>query len=526
MKSLQILCPLRLLLCLGFAMTGLQASQVIANWDVVPFQEVKKAMSIGVVAFHETGVKVDFFVNGEKVAESKIPTPNPRTRVVEYQFTLDPAGYADGPLLLMAVAHPQAEGHEARVLDEITLYANAGGGISIEHVLWVDGENGSDDTGDGSEASPYASLQKAVSEVDDGGTVYLKAGKEYKLRSLKKNKEKRWTTISAAPGLSADDVHILTYGRDKNSTGRYGRSFVRWKNVSMYCDRSKAGYGNIFYFEKGMMTWLDGSVIYDANGRFAGTQPFNGKGAKVYLTDSLQRDLANAGGGFQRNVKIKDICSDIFRAHSNLVAINVSIDTIDRGETAAHPDFFQLHSPNKVEENLILYNVQAVNMGAQGIFGGGGEVKDAAFVNILLEKRPKDSHLKSQLTGTWTHVLLWNMTIDSQTFMFRQVAGLTEIDVRNCIFQNVTSEDAGHAGITVQNSHFSSGKLKLGEKATRGDPGFVSRDQSDYRLTQASPAYQSGQPLPGVPADMDGYSYHPVHPNRGAFADKNPGRGR
>ncbi len=481
-------------------------------------------MPIGVVAFHETGVTVEFFVNGEKVAESKMPTPNPRTRVVEYQFTLDPAAYADGPLLLTATAQPKGEGHESRVLAELTLYANSGGSLSIDHVLWADAENGSDETGDGTETSPFATLQKAVAEVAEGGTVYLKAGKNYKLTSLTKSKEKRWTTISSAPGLTADDVHILTYGPDKSSSGRYGRSMVRWKNVSVYCDRPKAGYGNIMYFEKGMLTWFDGSVIYDANGRFAGTQPFNGKGAKVYLTDSLQRDLANAGGGFQRNVKMKDICSDIFRAHSNLVAINVSIDTIDRGDTAAHPDFFQLHSPNGVEENLIVYNVRAVNMGAQGIFGGGGEVKDAAFVNILLEKRPKDSHLKSQLTGTWTHVLFWNMTIDSQTFMFRRVAGLTEIDVRNCIFQNVTSEDPAHPGIRVQNSHFSSSKLKLGENATQGDPEFVSQEESDYRLSKTSPAYQSGEPLPGVPADMDGYPYDPARPNRGAFSVSNPGK--
>lgn len=90
MISLQKIRLLTLLLAFGLCLSDLYASQVIANWDMVPFQEVTEPMQIGVVAFHETGAGVEFFVNGESVAQSKIPRPNPRTRVVEYQFTLDP----------------------------------------------------------------------------------------------------------------------------------------------------------------------------------------------------------------------------------------------------------------------------------------------------------------------------------------------------------------------------------------------------------------------------------------------------
>ena len=495
----------------------LPASQVIANWDVVPFRCIDKPLKIGVVAFHETGADVVIEVNGEKLARLEDPTLNDRTHVWEYWTTLDPADYRDGPLTLTATALPDGDGHEPRELRECILYANSGGTLTHANVVWADAAAGDDKNGDGSEGAPFATIAKAVKAAGDGGTVYLKAG-DYKLKSLGRARKKRWTTVAAAPGLGTKDVRILTYGKDKSSTGRYGRSHVRWHRVSLYCDRAHTRWGSVFYFERGTHTWFDGVEIYDANGRFGGSVPFNGRGAHTYLTgDTLIRDLSNGASGFQRNVRFESICSDIYRAHSGLTALNVRIRHMHRGETKAHPDFFQLYSPKSIPENIIVANVRATDMLAQGIFGGPKGIRDVAFVNILLEKDPPKSYLMSQISGQWEHALLWHATIVDQSFFFRQTKHIKGFDVRNCVIHNIKWRQRENSGITIVATHAVRGK-KFGAQATGGDPLYADPAGDDYRLRPESPAWQTGVPIPGVPADIDGNPYDEKTPNRGAFA--------
>jgi hypothetical protein len=58
----------------------------------------------------------------------------------------------------------------------------------------------------------------------------------------------------------------------------------------------------------------------------------------------------------------------------------------------------------------------------------------------------------------------------------------------------------------------------MGAHATVGAQVFADTANDDYRVTSASPCYQSGIPLPGVPADIDGNLYHPTIPDRGCFS--------
>lgn len=510
------------------------ATQVIANWDVVPFQRISQPFKAGVVAFHETGADVEFRINGESAGRVADPAWNDQTGVFEYWVEINPARYADGPLTVSATAYPDGEGHESRTLNDLTLYADAGNSLITHDVKWADADNGSDATGDGSEANPYQTIKKAVLSVGDGGTVYLKAGTNYTLQSIGGAAFTYWTTVTCAPGLAADDVHIGTYlVYDPASTGRYGKSGIRWGSVSFYCDRAP-GWGSLFYLNTGHRTWFDGSVFYDKNGRWANTTTFNGSGSDPYCTDCYAHDLMNVNntGILQRNMRYERIASDIFRGQDHLTAINIEIRLIDSGETGAHPDFFQFYNndPADTMENIIVYNCKAYDMKAQGIFGSKlGGAKDVAFVNLLLEKDPPSSSLTSQVSGSMNHVLLWNATLVDQTFAFRDgTEGMLNWDVRNCVFNTLSAGTATSiATCVIDYNHISKltweQKSPLGTGATVGDPLFVDYDNDDYRLQASSPAYRTGTPLPGVPADVDGYLYNPVNPNRGAFSASNPG---
>jgi hypothetical protein len=545
MNGLLLICRIKSFLAFGFLPHGkavtvtllllaagaASATKVIANWDVVPFQCISQPFKAGVVAFHETGVDVDFQINGEAAGRIADPTWNDQTGVFEYWIEINPTRYAAGPLTLSATAYPDGEGHESRTLTNLTLYANTGNSLTSKLVKWVDATNGSDTNGNGSEAAPYQTIKKAVLSVGDGGTVYLKAGTNYILNSIGGSNFTYWTTVTCAPGLTADDVHVGTYLKDNPaSTGRYGKSGIRWGKISFYCDRA-TGWGSIFYLETGYRTWFDGSVFYDKNGRWADSVTFNNGGWGTYCTDCYARDLMNVNntGILQRNMRYERIGSDVFRGSSNLTAINIYIRDINRGETSAHPDFFQFYSPVNPMENIIIYNCQAYDMGAQGIFGSEGIAKDVAFVNLLLEKDPAGSPLRSQASGPMDHVLLWNSTFVDQTFSFRDnTSGILNWDVRNCVFNIFSASNrTSISTCTIGYNHITAltwqQKDPLGTGTTVGDPCFMDYDNDDYRLRPSSPAYQTGTLLPGVPADVNGYLYNPVNPSRGAFSETNPG---
>ncbi|WP_269540128.1 hypothetical protein [Cerasicoccus fimbriatus] len=522
--------PHRLFACLASAFAALAlstpsvfATQVIANWDVVPGQMIDAPFKVGVVAFHETGANVDFKVNGAAVASVDDPTWNDRTGVWEYWFELDPADYADGPLTVAATANTDGAG-ESRTLTDLTLYANSNGSLTNSTVVWLDWENG-DDGNPGTEASPKKSINAGVQAAGDGGTVYLKASENYKLTNISGGAFTYWTTVSAAPGLDADDVKILTYGAS-DSTGRFSKSGIRWKNVAMYCDPGP-GYSNIFYINNGQRVWFDGCWLYDKNGRWNGTTAFNNQGGVTYLTNSKITDVNNSGGSFHRNMSIERIGSDIYRVGSGLVAINVKIRTMDKGDTAAHPDFIQLYNPNDISENVILYNIECYDMLAQGFFGGAGTAQDVALVNIILEKDPPNSALMSQMSGLWKHILFWNITEADQTFNFRNSADMEDIYVQNCVFSTFIADNQDNPAFNITHAHTKALNWNqtetLGENATLGDPQFVDYDNDNYRLLPTSPAYGTGSLPPGVPADVNGVPYDPESPNRGVFAKANTG---
>lgn len=502
---------------------GLAPTRAIGNWDVVPYQRFSGTFEVGVVGFHEEGLDVVFAVNGEPVGRVAEPTRNPRTGVCEYFVTLDAADYPDGPVTVTATLEPDCVGHLARELAPLVLHANAGGSLGNDTVLRVDCATGDDDAGDGSPGAPYRTIERAFTLVGDGGTVELAAGGCYELTDdLPPSGYTHWTTVQPAPGVAREEVEILTYGPGA-STGRFGEDRVRWRNVRLRKD-VEPGYSTLFYLESGHAVWFDGAELYDARGQWNGGQLLGGNVPwEAYYTDAYVHDIQNAGYRFGRGVVMENIGSDVFRGASGLLSVNLVVYGIDAGTTDAHPDFFQFYNPDETVENVVVYNARVYDMGAQGIFGGPGEMRDVAFVNLLMEKDPADSALTSQITGSWDHVLLWHVTTVDAGFFLRETAALRSFFIQNGLYHTLHAGDATSLPtFTIERNHVATlvwdQPEPMGLYASVGDPGFVDVATDDYHLASGSPAVGRGAPLPGVPVDVEGTPYDPEAPALGCFA--------
>lgn len=498
----------------------LPATRVIGNWDVVPYQRFTGSFEVGVVAFHERGLDVVLSVNGAEVARVGDPTRNPRTGVYEYWHALEASDFPDGEVEVTATLEPDCDGHLPRELDPLVLIADAGGSMTNATQKWVDCAAGSD-SNDGTETAPFATIEKGLVEAGSGGTVLLAAGDCYVLTTdLPSAGLDRWTTVMPAAGVPREQVRIMADG--PGSTGRFGEDFVRWSNVQLVKDVDP-GYSTMMYMESGHHVWFDGAELIDLRGKWNGGQIMGGNTPyHAYYTDTVIREFQNTQLAFNRNVTVEGLGSDALRAYGGLMSIGLTIRGIDRGETDAHPDFIQFYNPDGVTENVVVYNAAVYDMGAQGIFGGPGEIRDVAVVNLLMEKDPPDSALISQISGSWNHALFWHITTVDSGMLLREPEGQSNFFIQNCLWDAISAGDAVTLpGFFIDHNHVT--RLTwdqpgpMGTNATVGDPLFTDETGDDYTLQSGSPAAGTGTPLPGVPADLNGTWYDGQAPSIGAF---------
>jgi hypothetical protein len=193
--------------------------------------------------------------------------------------------------------------------------------------------------------------------------------------------------------------------------------------------------------------------------------------------------------------------------------------------TGAHPDFVQFYNPGDTVENIIIYNNQCINMEAQGLFGQN--CRDFAVVNLLMEKDPPESYAISQMGQVWDHVLLWHVTTRDagMALINDSLTNKSNFNVQDNLFQSFGCNGfTSLVGSTIAYNHFTTRfwnqPTPMGTNYTQGNPLFADTSDinDDYRISTSSPCYQSGVPLPGVPADMNGNLWHPTTPDRGCFS--------
>ena len=464
----------------------------VARWDVVPWQRVSGVFNAGVVAFHESGVKVEFTLEaGGKSFRFTADNPvfNNRTAVWEFFVPVETDRLPAGPLAIKARAvSGEGESYDLPVLE---LYNDPSGkAVGSRKAVTV---------------GPSDSLKEAIAAVGDGGTVFLKKGR-YSLDALGGKERMYWTTLTPAPGAGRDDVEFFA--------GRPGCDKLKFKGVTLFCD-VEGRYSSIVQGENGQTScWLDDCRMTNKKGRWAANANVFGNHMKGYVTGGETFDMCNGpGGSIVRGHTVRCITSDAWTGSDRLVVNCRSFD-IDPGKTGAHPDFHQSHAvaPNWVHD-VILYNVSGYDCKCQGLFGT--RLRDSAFVNISFEC---DAVMHSQYGGVMENVFFAHLTIVDQAWLWRSIVP-KDVRCLNSVFTSMWGHDGlaggdGSRGLKVWNNAFF-GKDRRG------------RSLSEYGLDalriagplpDSLPAAGHGVHLQSVPADINGTPYLKSARPCGAYA--------
>tara|TARA_R100000005_G_C5004139_1_gene213193 strand:- start:20818 stop:22500 length:1683 start_codon:yes stop_codon:yes gene_type:complete len=476
-----------------------QDAQVIAHWNVVPFQAIDAPFNVGVVAFHINGIdRVEFQINGGEIRNITEMSHNPRTGTSEYWTTVDPTeiGAIDPrePLIeIRATAFPKKAGLK-RELPRISLNVKAADGRQDAKV-WVSG-NGDDVRGDGSESKPFRQPARALrllKEVEDRrndavfGTIYLKKG-NYIWGSAGEpspTADTRWVNISAAPGVKPDDVMFMS-----TKGGRFQPLLLKitgasFESISVTPSKNKVS-----------QLWLENSNIYGA-GPWEGEAFYHGSNWQgLYFTNVFISDFVNGATHLTlaRNVTVSNIGSDAFSG--TRLVVNSEVNGIDRGETQFHPDVYQIYCGRKSLENFIVYGLVARDAEAQGIFSGGcSSLDNVAVVNALLV-RPLFSNqpLLSQWNVKSNHLILSGITMPNSTFLWRN-NDVRNVLIEGSVFYRLSTTFKGYGfeegAISSRHNHIidtrGTGMRVNDTDITTGDAGFVDDDKGDFRPVPGSP---------------------------------------
>lgn len=494
------------------------AARPVARWDVIPYQRISGSFKMGVVAFHEKSVKVEFSVNGKKQYTAENPTLNTRTKVWEYVFVFDATKYKDGLVKVGATAI--ADGEEPYQLPDLELYANCKKTQGSRKCAWVDPKNGNE-FADGTKDAPVKSLKQAVAKAGDGGTVYLYPGK-YQAKMIGGTKENKfWTLLCPAKDVKRSQVKI--------QGGRTGTEKIHFKNVELYSDLTD-GYGAIMMGEGGeTMAWFDNCKFYNKGGRYAGSVSVFGNKMRAFITGGSTSEVANGPNcELIRGHEISTIACDALPSDNALV-VNTSVNDIDATGTSGDPDLFNgFASGQNWVGDVILYNVKGSEIKAKGL--SGQRLRNSAFVNVSVEGTG-GTLVYSRFSEEIENCLFMQVSLIDQGVQLmktkNKVIDFRPTDVRfyNCVIKAMDGYETsdGSKGLTVSNCAYYNrdehgDQFTFGDKAVKIERAFADEGTKNFALPSDSPALTAGRYLQTVPVDINGETYPDSERPCGAYA--------
>ncbi|TWT57723.1 hypothetical protein KOR42_10890 [Thalassoglobus neptunius] len=387
----------------------------IAHYAIVPFQDVTGDFIVPVVAFSKGGIaSVTFHVEGSEavVNAPQIVDAYAGNPFEAYVVKLDASEFPehDGAFEVFATVQPNDPSAQARVIS-LQLFSNINGTLPTAE-SYVDANNGSDTTGDGSAANPFATITQARESLGasgevEGGTIILRNGEyDYATGITSDVLNERWLTIKAEDG---HDPVINARGE----TGSRGLRALRVKIDGVDLDASVTDEDFLIRSNLGQMPdsslWLH-NLAY--TGRGAGVSGRVSSGFEnIYYTDFSATEAKDGAvlGRLARNVTIGVIGSDAFTATDAVIGGHVA-DT-GNANIEYHPDIWQWWFPDI--ENKLLYGVTTGDqVSAQGVFLRGiDEARDIAVVNSVF--KTQSPALSSQImVKELSHLLMYGNTFD------------------------------------------------------------------------------------------------------------------
>ena len=436
----------------------------IARWSVVPLQAFAAKIPVGLVAFHGCGQalgnegieKVEFIANNGQVLTVRDPSPNPETGRWEWWAYLSPQE-SDGIVEVRAIVYPyngqcsmmqggfsEGVGYGQNVSSSeqsLVLWSNQSGSYN-KNPLWVT-TAGSDESGTGTEGSPYRTIGAAVLKGYNGnadfGRIILgkgsypmhRGGSDHSLNS------KGWLAIEAAPGVRPSEVFIGGNTEDGSVNTRY--RLICFRNLTM--DYSLGSTHTIFgpsiYYI--VNVWCDGVTIIGSSPASA-FRDFFANTKFVAFTSNGQNRLkwskwsSGPVADIVVGVDVSNTSGDVFSGSSFIRDWTVTGTSILNGQ---HPDLWQSYGQHR---NRILMDGKIVGSDTELIFLDGGMPAnhDVAMVNVMLATTGGGaSHISSQSR----HLLLWNIELTGQPLvLYPEIGLLPSFGAFGCVFPNIGLE--------------------------------------------------------------------------------------
>lgn len=416
-------------------------AKAIAQWDVVPNQNIEGKFHIGVVAFHMNAIdRVSFSVdNGPWVDVHKMQY-NPRTLANEYTVTLDADLFGQGDEMeVRAVVYPKDAG-QPRLLEPLKL-RKAPRNVNVVRI------------------TSQTTIVEGIGQAGDGGVVILNAPGRYTFGIANKSmfsQFKHPVTIKAADGLSRDNVIITQAEYD----GHHNADMIR-PHCVLHFDGVTFDYTTISrYFES--TPWFNDCVFVGQAEHERSPHLVRGK---YYVTNCLATDrvYGYTYATICRNSKITKIWGDALQG-ARLV-VNCLIEDFDGTVNNHHPDLYQIVGPSNADgpdpDNYIVYGLKARGLKQVAaffleptIYSGTSfqkTLRNTAFVNIDVGFTPSgddadnpSGHI-SQLMSRFEHVLFKNIHLPDQMILLRNELPDTHNQVfhaKNVLFDGCTLHPA------------------------------------------------------------------------------------
>lgn len=442
----------------------------IARWDVVPYQRINadSKLNAGVVAFSKYGIsRVRFTINGQgytgtSPVDVTEMTLNPQTGVWEYWTPISADKFtSDGVFTIDAAVYGNDGGYRDRFsdgggvgLDRLPLVVNATGNLpQVE--AWVS-PDGSDSTGAVKDSTrPFRTIGWAIEKIRshrnsigvgnnaDGGIVRLTPGSHVCGAGEASEPvacDDEWLIITTAAGGTRSNTILLP-----GSIVPTGKIAVRGITLE---GSGSLGMG---YADRGQTrVWAHDCTLIGSGRGLTWAHPLSSEYKALYFTQCSITEVhqATSGSSLCRGLTITRISDDAFQ---NVPAIyNCVVDDVDPLDTGAHADVWQHgtgNDVNKIDDNVIVYNLRATNLKYQSVFirpdiyRPPSHAQGMAFVNVYMEMLTE-----SHGWGGWSrwvdHLLWWHCTyrvkgmgIMPDTYLgVQHDCNITNMSVRGCDF--------------------------------------------------------------------------------------------
>lgn len=352
----------------------------IARWVNVPFQTVDQPFRLRVVAEDISGIlAVSFIANQGRTVFVTNPVWSEESLGYEYVALLDSADIGVGERVeISAIVYPNS-GTPRVLAGSLNSDTAATGEFSMvvygpatkleERYVATSGDDAS---GSGTRANPYRTIDRAMHDLEDVSpseqmTIYLEAGAHGFGGPRVEAPNDRWLTIAPAPGVSAGSVRLVS-----GTSTRVGAPRVRLANLTL---DQRSAWNITGFTTVSDALWLDsvtciGPGRWTLSGTIQSEPVFASNVAAYFVTNCTASDYVNGfrGATIVRNSTLARLGCDAY-SNSRLV-LNCTVDDVDNGTTAFHPDIYQF-SGTGTRDNTFIRGLTATGAQCQGIFAGG-----------------------------------------------------------------------------------------------------------------------------------------------------------